>query len=221
MRDPYQVLGIARGATEDEIKKAYRTLSRKYHPDANVNNPNREQAEEQFKEVQAAYEQIMKERTQGYSGQGYGTSAGGYGSSGYGEAYGPFGGFYGGNANQGTGYEEDSYLRAAGNYIRNGYYKEARTILDNMGLQERQGIWYYYSAIAHLGLRNQVSALEHSRRAVSMEPDNREFRNLLNQLESGGTWYQQRQASYGYPVMDSSDFCMKLCLANMMCNCCC
>ena len=51
MRDPYQVLGVSRGASDDEIKKAYRTLSRKYHPDANVNNPNKEAAEERFKEV--------------------------------------------------------------------------------------------------------------------------------------------------------------------------
>ncbi len=62
MFDPYSVLGISRDASDDEIKKAYRKLSRKYHPDANINNPNKEQAEEKFKEVQQAYEQIMKER---------------------------------------------------------------------------------------------------------------------------------------------------------------
>ena len=62
MMDPYQVLGVTRGASDEEIKKAYRNLSRKYHPDANVNNPNREQAEERFKEVQQAYDQIMKEK---------------------------------------------------------------------------------------------------------------------------------------------------------------
>ena len=67
MSDPYRVLGVSRDASEDEIKKAYRTLSRKYHPDANVNNPNKDQAEEMFKEVQQAYDQIMKERQQGAS----------------------------------------------------------------------------------------------------------------------------------------------------------
>ena len=49
MNDPYSVLGISRGATDDEIKKAYRALSRKYHPDANINNPNKDQAEAKFK----------------------------------------------------------------------------------------------------------------------------------------------------------------------------
>ena len=60
MTDPYQVLGVSRSASDDEIKKAYRTLSRKYHPDANINNPNKAQAEEKFKEVQQAYDQIIK-----------------------------------------------------------------------------------------------------------------------------------------------------------------
>ena len=65
--DPYSVLGVSRDASEEEIKKAYKALSRKYHPDANINNPNKDQAEEKFKEIQAAYQQIMKERTEGYS----------------------------------------------------------------------------------------------------------------------------------------------------------
>ena len=81
MNDPYSVLGISRGATDDEIKKAYRALSRKYHPDANINNPNKDQAEAKFKEVQQAYQQIMHEReygTTGSYGNGYGSSSGGY-----------------------------------------------------------------------------------------------------------------------------------------------
>ncbi len=192
MYDPYSVLGVGRNATEEEIKKAYKTLSRKYHPDANINNPNRDQAEEKFKEIQAAYQQIMKEKTSGYSGAGgYGGSSqggNGYGGAG-GQGYGSFGGFgYGpfgfggfGQGQQETGYEEDTYLRAAGNYIRNGYYREARNTLDGMEQNARNARWYYYSAIAHSGLGNNVSALDHARQAVAMEPDNGGYRSLVQQ----------------------------------------
>lgn len=94
MRDPYQVLGVSRDSSEEEIKKAYKALSRKYHPDANINNPNKDQAEEMFKEIQQAYQQIMKERTEGYRYQGGGSysAGGGYGTSG-GNSYGGFGDF--------------------------------------------------------------------------------------------------------------------------------
>ncbi len=73
MTDPYQVLGISPSATDEEVKKAYREMSRKYHPDAYVNNPLSDLAEEKFKEVQDAYQQIMDSRagkSQGYQ-QGY------------------------------------------------------------------------------------------------------------------------------------------------------
>ena len=252
MYDPYSILGVSRTATEEEIKKAYKALSRKYHPDANVNNPNKDKAEEKFKEIQAAYQQIMKERTSGYSGYGTGGSGYGYGSSygstgsgGYGNpggysnsggngyggqggyggfGYGPFGGFgFGGftGQNQTTGYEENSYLRAAGNYIRNGYYKEARNALDGVQERERNARWYYYSAIAHSGLGNNVAALEHARRAAALEPDNMNYRSLVQQFENGGTWYEQRQATYGYPSFGGGSMCLKMCIANMICNMCC
>ncbi len=236
MYDPYAVLGIRRDATEEEIKKAYKALSRKYHPDANINNPDKDRAEEKFKEIQAAYQQIMKERTEGYSGYGQYQSGSdsaergddpfggfGYGGPFGGFGYGPFGGFYGSYGQNGgnTGYEEEPYLRAAGNYIRNGYYKEARNALDAMGLQERGARWYYYSARAHAGMGNNVAALEHARKAVSLEPNNPDYQNLVRNFESGGSWYEQRQASYGYPTTGGGNLCLKLCIANLVCNMCC
>ena len=237
MRDPYEVLGVSRSASEEEIKKAYKALSRKYHPDANINNPNKDQAEEKFKEIQQAYQQIMKEKTEGYSYQGgsyrggygnsggsYGNQQGGYGGFGGFGDFGSFGGFGGfGNAWNGaeTGYEENGHLRAAGNYIRNGYYKEARTVLDGMGEKERSARWYYYSALAHAGLGNQVSALEHARRAAAMEPGNSDYSNLVYQFENGGSWYRQRQYTYGQPYSGGNGLCLKLCIANMICNLCC
>ena len=222
MTDPYSILGVTRGASEEEIKKAYKTLSRKYHPDANINNPNRDQAEERFKEIQAAYQQIMKEKTSGYGGQGYSGGTGSQGSYG-GFGYGPFWSFgYGGfGQSQETGYEEEAHLRAAGNYIRNGYYREARTTLDQMDSGERNARWFYYSAVTHSSLGNNVAALEHARRAVALEPGNSDYRELQQVLENGGSWYRQRQAGYGYPTMNGGNMCMKLCLANMICNMCC
>ena len=174
----------------------------------------------------------MKERTSGYGYGSAGSSTGSYGGSSYG-GYGDFGGFGGfedffGGAFQGrgysgssTGYEEDNYIRAAGNYVRNGYYKEARNVLDGMEEDKRSARWYYYSALAHAGLGNQVSALEHARKASSMEPSNADYRNLVNQFENGGSWYQQKQYTYGQPYSVGNGLCMKLCIANLLCNLCC
>ena len=72
MSDPYQILGVDQSASDEEIKKAYRKLSRQYHPDANINNPHKDEAEAKFKEVQQAYQQIMDEREKGYSSSGAG-----------------------------------------------------------------------------------------------------------------------------------------------------
>lgn len=190
--DPYKVLGIAPGATDEEIKRAYRNLSRKYHPDANVNNPDRAQAEEKFKEVQMAYDQIMKQKQQGYSyGSGYGGSASG----------------------------ESVEMQAAANYIRNRCFKEALHVLD--GISDRTARWYYYSAIANAGSGNNVTAKEHASQAVNMEPSNMEYRQLQQQLEFGGTWYQSRGGEYERPYSGSSGWCMSMLLLNLLCNCCC
>ncbi|MCL2253664.1 MAG: molecular chaperone DnaJ, partial [Lachnospiraceae bacterium] len=135
-------------------------------------------------------------------------------------SFGDFGNF-GGFGQQNTGYEEDNYLRAAGNYLRNGYYREARTVLDNIREADRNARWYYYSAISHNGLSNQVRALDHARKANALEPDNMEYRSLLYQLENGGTWYRQRQSTYSKPYSGGSNLCMKLCIANLICNVCC
>jgi len=247
MRDPYQVLGVSRDTSEEEIKKAYRKLSRIYHPDANINNPNKEQAEEKFKEIQQAYEQVMKEKEQGTSGYGaygdyqrYGGQRSGYGSyngsyggnQGNSQGYGGFGGFedffggfgfggYGSQQRQSAGEtQEEAYMRAAANYINSGHYKEALNVLDQISV--RSGAWYYYSSVANQRMGNNTVAMEHAGKAVSMEPNNYEFAQWKSRLESGNTWYAGRQSQYGgMPVESGNSFCIKLCIANMICNLCC
>ncbi len=217
MSDPYKVLGVSRDASEEEIKKAYKKLSRIYHPDANINNPNKDQAEEKFKEIQQAYQQIMKERTEGYSG----SSSYGPGSSrGYGGFDDFFGGGFGGyqQRREQNQSEEDVHLQAAANYIRNGYFQEALNVLKNMS--EHSARWYYYSAQANSGLGNNVAAMDYARQAVNMEPNNVEYRNLLNMLQNGGSWYQTQRSAYGSP-MDNGDCCTRLCCANLILNMCC
>ena len=80
MRDPYSVLGVSQNASDQEIKKAYRELARKYHPDNYVNNPLADLAEEKMKEVNEAYEAIQKQRS---GGGGYQQQSSGYYQGGY------------------------------------------------------------------------------------------------------------------------------------------
>lgn len=222
MTDPYQVLGVSRDASTEEIKKAYRTLSRKYHPDANINNPNKAEAEEKFKQVQQAYKQIMEEKENGtssYSSQG--SYGGSYGSGGYGGSYGNggYGGNYGGY-NYGSS-TEDAELRAAANYLNNMRYQEAMRVLNNISRHNAQ--WYYLHAIANAGLGNNISAVQDAQTAVNMEPDNMQYRQLLSQFQGGGQWYTDMGQGYGYERAggDMGKWCCECLAINALCNCCC
>ena len=220
MNNPYDVLGVSENASDDEIKKAYRKLSRKYHPDANINNPNKSQAEEKFKEVQQAYQQIMDIRSgkAGSYGTGYGNS--GSGSTNPFDDFG-FGGFGGFNQRQRTASNQtadEKYLTAAYDYIRTGYYEQALNVL--MQVETRNARWYFLSAIANLNVGNNIIAEQHAAQAVNMEPDNMEYRSLYSQIQQGATRYTQRSEPYGGMQM-SGDPCMQCCMANLLCNCCC
>ncbi len=216
MRDPYDVLGVPRGADEEEVKKAYRKLSRMYHPDANINNPNKAQAEEKFKEVQQAYQQIMKEKEQGYAGAGAGSDA--YGSYG---GFGGFGGYdgYGRRSGQSSYSEDDVHMQAVRNFINSGHYDEALRLLNDM--KDRTAAWYYYSAMANAGKGNNVTAKQHASMASSMEPDNMMYRQLAGRLENGGGWYRSMGETYGSPMSMGSNTCTNLCIANLLLNCLC
>ena len=131
INNPYEVLGVSPSASDDEIKKAYRDLTRKYHPDANVDNPLADLAEEKFKEVQEAYDMIMKERA---SGGGYSY---GYGSSSGSSSYGAGGNYQ--NAQQ------DPRLQAAVNYINSRRFREALNTLDQ--INERSAIQTAFESV--------------------------------------------------------------------------
>lgn len=216
MQDPYRVLGVSQGASEDEIKKAYRNLAKKYHPDVNNGSP---EAEARMKEVNEAYSQIMKMKREGTSG-GQNTY-GSYGSTGYGQNYGGFGGFggygsYGGYGNQSQA--NDPLLTAARNYVRSGHYSEAMNVLQS--ISERSAEWYFLSGEANLGLGNRVAALNYARQAVSMDPNNFEYRSLLARLEGRNAGYQQA----GTPFNAQQFICRNplglCCLMSLLCNCC-
>lgn len=210
MDDPYKVLGVSPDATDEEIKQAYRRLAKKYHPDR---NPDDKEAARKMQEVNAAYEQI-KNPDKAQSSGGYG-GAGGYGNYG-GGYYDPFGGAYR-QQSYGSSQTEDQYQQAAYQYLRFGRYQEALNALSSS--TERNARWYYLSALANNGLGNQVTALEHMRRAVSMEPDNMEYLNALNRMEHGGTAYRQTAGNFRGFTM-GGDPCTNLCLcylANLFC----
>ena len=207
MGNPYSVLGLSPGATDEEVKKAYRALSRKYHPDANVNNPDREQAEERFKEIQQAYNQIMQEKQQG---SGFGP--GGFSNGSYRGQGSARGGFYGSRT------QDSPQMQAAASYLANRYYQEALNVLNDM--PQRGARWYYYSAVAHAGLGNNMTACEYAEQAVSLEPSNLEYRQLMQQLKFGGTWYTSMGEGYGRPYESFNCVCMSMMLMNF-CGCCC
>lgn len=228
MNDPYRVLGVSRNASDEQIKKAYRTLSRKYHPDANINNPNKEQAEERFKEVQQAYDQIMydKEHGEGSYDRKNGNPSGAYdGDFGGFGSFGGFGGFGGYSSYGNSSYHnassgnDSNEMRAAINYINAGQYQQAMNVLNNMS--DRDARWYYVHAYAHYGLGNIINARQDAQTAVNLDPNNVEYQELLARLERGGTWYNNAGSEYGGTRFRINPWCATCLCGEMLINCCC
>ena len=206
MQDPYSVLGVSPSASEDEIKQAYRALAKKYHPDVNNGSP---EAERKMKEVNEAYSAVMKMRREGTSG---------YGGSGAGQRD-PFG--FGGGYGREDPYANNTHMQAARNFIRSRHFQEAMNLLE--GMQERGAEWYYLCGEASLGLGNRTAALNYARQAVSMSPDNFEYRSLLSRVEGNATYYRTGPDTGGFnmPNVVCGNPLLSCCLINTLCNCCC
>ena len=193
MKDPYSVLGVSQSASDEEVKKAYRELARKYHPDNYQNNPLADLAEEKMKEINEAYDAITKQRTGG----------GGYQQQ-------PSGS-YGGYAQQQRSYSSNNptYARVR-NLINAGDLGTAERLLYEVG--QKDGEWYFLSGSIAYRKGWLDEAMQNYTMAVRMDPNNMEYRQALSMMQQRGGGYQP-YGNYG-----SSTQCDP-CSAYLCCSC--
>ena len=195
MTDPYKVLGISPGASDDEVKEAYRRLARKYHPDNYVNNPLSDLATEKMKEINEAYDEIQRQRKGGGSTGGYRQS---YSSGGYQQSY-------------SSGSSQFADIRRLINLNRLG---DAEELLDGIASGQRNAEWNYLKGIVNYRKGWLDNAVTYLSNACNMEPGNMEYRSTLNRL-------LQQQNGYTGQSAGSSvcEVCASLYCANLCCNC--
>ncbi|MDR3277692.1 MAG: DnaJ domain-containing protein [Oscillospiraceae bacterium] len=193
MNDPYSVLGVSPGASEEEVKKAYRDLARKYHPDNYHDNPLADLAQEKMKEVNEAYDVITK---------GGGASGAG------GRSYSPGGSSSGGST-------ELTPVRAA---INAGDLNLAERLL--AAAASRNAEWHFLMGSVYYRKGWLDEARQYFQTAVSMEPRNAEYGQALQYMAQGGAAY--RPYGYDVPATggcDGCDICTAMMCANLCCRC--
>lgn len=203
MRDPYQVLGISPNASDEEVKKAYRALAMKYHPDNYADNPLSELAEEKMKEINEAYDRIQKERQSGSSGYSSGYSSG----TSYGSSY--------------SGSSEYASVRAK---INNRDFSGAESILNTVSVERRGAEWNFLMGCVCVGKNDTFDAQKYVDQAVYMDPSNAEYRALQQRLRGAGA-YRTYGSGYnnGYQPTngqncDMCDVCTVLMCLDCLCR---
>ena len=204
MKDPYQVLGVPETATDEEIKKAYRDLARKYHPDNYHDNPLADLAQEKMKDINAAYEQITRER----SGRGSGNSS--YGSYGSG----------------GTAYQRQQYssqsstgssvLQQVRMAINSGNLSRAEALLANYA--DHNAEWNFLKGAVCYRRGWMDEAKRYYQTACQMDPSNAEYQSALDFMENANrTAYRPDGGSFGTELCGGNP-CLTLCCLYTLCN---
>jgi len=199
MNDPYSVLGVSPNASDDEIKRAYRELARKYHPDNYHDNPLSDLAQEKMKEINEAYDFITKNRSGGGGSWGGGAKSSG----------GPYNPGAGGSA---TGVFAE--VRAA---INMGDLARAESLLN--GSSNRNAEWHFLMGSVCYRKGWLDEARRYYQTAAGMEPNNPEYRQALNFMNMGGR-SAYRPAGFGAGGgMSGCDVCSSLICADCCCEC--
>lgn len=207
MSDPYKVLGVSPDASDEEIKKAYRELARKYHPDNYQNSPLSDLAEEKMKEVNEAYDLIKKMRESGSSQRQESSYSRGNPGSTYGDGYSSY-----------SGAHADDYRRVRES-INLGRYSEADLILNSIIQSERNAEWNFLKGCVLIRKGWYFDAQKHLETACYMDPSNEEYRNVLEDLKARSNSYNRGYRTVSNGRFDLCDVCQGLLCADCLCEC--
>lgn len=229
MNDPWQVLGVSRNASDEEIKAAYRKLAQKYHPDL---NPGDAAAAKKMQEINAAYDMIKNPDAYRQAQAREQRSSGTAGGAGYAEyadpfsgGWNPFTGGFGGAWQQQEQQQQsytynasyDTVLHDARSFIEARDFDAAIRALEGVPQPNRSPEWYFLSAQANYNVGNRITAQQHARTAVRMDPNNLRYQSFLNRMQGGSAAYRQASPFSG-GGMNLGKVLAGLCVANLLCR---